>query len=256
MERLFLDILAEETQKGNKPSNTFRSVSINRVATTISEKFQVQCATKHVENHLRTIKNTWKTICTIREESGLGWDENLRMITCDEVTYDAIVTAHPKYGPYLNKKIDFYDEMALVVGQDMATGSFAKTFADIELDDVNEGSMPLNIDTQDIEEEKTKLSSSGTSKRKRKNVQDNVEDDHIKLVSEKLGEIAEALKKFTQDQTPHMYEEVMSMEKEGFDDEFLCEVFDYLGKNELEAKVFLAKKPKHRKLWLQKFPQS
>ncbi|KAK8511781.1 hypothetical protein V6N13_029372 [Hibiscus sabdariffa] len=145
--------------------------------------------------------------------------------------------------------------MAVVVGQDMATGSFARTFADIELDDDNECSMPLNFEIADVEEERTKISSSGTSKRKRKNTQENIEDDRIQFVGEKLGEIAEALKKFTEDKTPHLYEEVMLMEKEGFDDEFLCNVFDFLAKNECEAKAFLAKKMKHRKIWLQKFTQ-
>ncbi|KAK8594345.1 hypothetical protein V6N13_126153 [Hibiscus sabdariffa] len=245
MESLFLEILAEEAQKGNKPSNTFRAVSIKRVATTISERFQVQCDAKHVENHLRTVKNTWKTICTIREESELGWDDNMKMITCDRVTYDAAVTIHPKYASFLNKKIEFYDEMALVVGQDMATGSFAKTFADIDLDNAAECSLPLNFDNEDVAEERTKVSSSGTSKRKRKNLQESVDDDHIQFVGEKLGEIAEALKKFTEDKTPHLYEEVMSMEKEGFDDDFLCENgFDiYDG----SRKLILTKKTDKRK---------
>ncbi|KAL4346477.1 hypothetical protein GQ457_17G009830 [Hibiscus cannabinus] len=86
-----------------------------------------------------------------------------------------------------------------------------------------------------------------TSKSKRKNLQESVDDDHIHFVGEKLGEIAEALKKFTEDKTPQLYEEVMSMEKEDFDHDFLCDVFDFLAKNEFEAKVFLAKKAKHRK---------
>ncbi|KAK8496832.1 hypothetical protein V6N12_037107 [Hibiscus sabdariffa] len=137
----------------------------------------------------------------------------------------------------------------------MATGSFSRTFVDIELDDDNECSMSLNFEIADVEEERTKISSSGTSKRKRKNTQESVEDDRIQFVGEKLGEIAEALKIFTEDKTPHMYEEVMLMEKEGFDDEFLCNVFYFLAKNECEAKAFLAKKMKHRKILLQKFTQ-
>nr|XP_012466306.1 unnamed protein product [Gossypium raimondii] len=89
MEHVFLEILAEEARKGNKPSNTFKSVSINRVADAISERFQVQCDTKHVENHLRTVKNQWQIICKIRGESGFGWDDNMKMITCDRATYAA-----------------------------------------------------------------------------------------------------------------------------------------------------------------------
>ena len=48
-----------------------------------------------------------------------------------------IQQAHKKYEPFLNKSIDHYDEMALVVGKDMTIGSFARTFADIDLDDGN-----------------------------------------------------------------------------------------------------------------------
>ncbi|MBA0765338.1 hypothetical protein Gotri_014554 [Gossypium trilobum] len=36
-------------------------------------------------------------------------------------------------------------------------------------------------------------------------------------------------------------------EVEGFDDDFLCSMFDYLVGRESEAKVFLAKSTKHRK---------
>ncbi|MFQ6622189.1 hypothetical protein Gotur_001883 [Gossypium turneri] len=59
----------------------------------------------------------------------------MKMITCDRATYDAAVMAHKKYEPFLNKSIDHYDEMTLVVGKDMAAGSFARTFVDIDLDD-------------------------------------------------------------------------------------------------------------------------
>ncbi|PPD88692.1 hypothetical protein GOBAR_DD14370 [Gossypium barbadense] len=190
MEHVFLEILAEEARKGNKPSNTFKAVSINRVVDTISERFQVQCDAKHVENHLRT--------------------------------------AHKKYKPFLNKSIDHYDEMALVVGKDMAIGSFARTFADIDLDDGNENLMPVDCDNEETKEVRTNVSSSGTSKRKRKCGQESLVDEQIKFVGEQLGKIANALEQFTADKTSQLYEQLMSMEEEGFDDDFLCSVFDYL----------------------------
>ncbi|PPD98065.1 hypothetical protein GOBAR_DD04932 [Gossypium barbadense] len=165
------------TKKG-PPSN---SVSINRVVEAISEIFQFQCDAKHVENHLKTVKNQWQNICKIRGKSGFGWDDNMKMITCDRVTYDAAMMAHKKYEPFLNKSIDHYDEMALAVGKDTATGSFARTFADIYLDDSNQDSVPVDCDNEEAEE---------------------------------------------------LYEQVMSMEEEGFDDDFLCSVFDYLVSHE------------------------
>ncbi|MFQ6620404.1 hypothetical protein Gotur_000444 [Gossypium turneri] len=89
----------------------------------------------------------------------------MKMITCDKATYDAVVM---KYKPFLNKSIDHYDEMTLVVGKDIATGSFARTFADLDLDDGNQDSVPIDRDNEEIEEVRIKVSSSGTSKHKRK----------------------------------------------------------------------------------------
>ncbi|MBA0610985.1 hypothetical protein Godav_011706, partial [Gossypium davidsonii] len=65
------------------------------------------------------------------------------------------------------------------------------------------------------QEVRTNVSSSGTSKRKRKNVQESVVDEQIKFVGEQLGKISNALEQFTTDKTPQLYKQVMSMEEEG-----------------------------------------
>ncbi|MFQ6621532.1 hypothetical protein Gotur_002690 [Gossypium turneri] len=70
------------------------------------------------------------------------------------------------------------------------------------------------------------------------------------MIGEQLGKIANALEQFTADKTPQLYEQVMSMEEEGFDDYFLCSLFHYLVSHESEAKAFLVKSKKHKKIWL------
>ncbi|MFQ6647689.1 hypothetical protein Gotur_020952 [Gossypium turneri] len=109
--------------------------------------------------------------------------------------------------------------MALVVGKYKATRSFSRIFADIDLDD------------------------------------ESFVNEQIKFVGEQLSKIANGLEQFIEDKTPHLYREVISMEVEIFDDDFLCSVFDYLVGCKSEAKAFLAKNTKHRKIWLKKFSQ-
>ncbi|MBA0722028.1 hypothetical protein Golax_009516, partial [Gossypium laxum] len=99
--------------------------------------------------------------------------------------------------------------MALVVGKDMATRSFARTFTNINLDYGNQDSVPINGNSKDVEE--------------------------------KLGKIAHALEQFIEDKTPHLYREMISMEEEEFDDDFFCSVFDYLASRESNVNAFLAK---------------
>ncbi|MBA0648246.1 hypothetical protein Goklo_016007, partial [Gossypium klotzschianum] len=79
--------------------------------------------------------------------------------------------------------------MTLVVGKDMETMSFARTFSNIGLEYGNQDPMLVNCNNEYDKE------------------------------------------------TPHLYREVMSMEVEGFDDDFLCSMFDYLVGRESEAKV-------------------
>ncbi|MBA0855264.1 hypothetical protein Goshw_011354, partial [Gossypium schwendimanii] len=95
--------------------------------------------------------------------------------------------------------------MALVVGKNMTTESFTRTFAHIDLDN------------------------------------ENVVDEQIKFVGEQVRKISNALEQVTADKRPHLYKEVMSMKVKGFDDDFLCSVFDYLVGRESEAKAFLLK---------------
>nr|POE89251.1 hypothetical protein CFP56_72867 [Quercus suber] len=40
--------------------------------------------------------------------------------------------AHRKHAEYLNNKIEMYDELAIVVGKDIATSSFSKSYVDVE----------------------------------------------------------------------------------------------------------------------------
>ncbi|MBA0816567.1 hypothetical protein Gohar_001216 [Gossypium harknessii] len=66
--------------------------------------------------------------------------------------------------------------MTVVVGKDMTTESFARTFADIDLDDGNQDLVPVDYDNEEVEEVRTKVSSYGTFKHK-KNTQGSVIDE-------------------------------------------------------------------------------
>ncbi|KAJ8434656.1 hypothetical protein Cgig2_002202 [Carnegiea gigantea] len=87
---------------------------------TILKKFNVKCLPDHVDKHLRIMKTAWGIIAKLRNQSGCGWDENMRMIRMFPDVYNTYVEANPTHEKYLNKKIDMYDEMATVVGNDIA----------------------------------------------------------------------------------------------------------------------------------------
>jgi hypothetical protein len=69
---MLLEILAEEALKGSKPSSTFKAESFVKVVTEISQKFNMQCESKHVDYHLKTVKKRMGKITKLKNKSDFG----------------------------------------------------------------------------------------------------------------------------------------------------------------------------------------
>ena len=65
MHTTVLTLLAEESMKSNKPSNTFKAGSFPIIAKAISPQFGVECYPSFVENRLHTLRTIWSTIQTL-----------------------------------------------------------------------------------------------------------------------------------------------------------------------------------------------
>ena len=106
--------------------------------------------------------------------------------------------AHRKHAEYLNKKIEMYDELAIVVGKDTAMGSFSKSYVDIENELDNRDSVEFvtdNVEEGVVEKGKNAVESStigsGIFKsRKRGRAPFNADDSVLTDLSDQLKEIA------------------------------------------------------------------
>ncbi|KAL4614671.1 hypothetical protein ACB092_07G070200 [Castanea dentata] len=201
MHTTMLTVLAEEAPKGNKPSNTFKSDSFATVAKAISEQFGVECHSSYVENRMRTLRTMWTTIQTLQKKSGFGWDDSLKMITCDAKTYQEEVMVHRKHADFLNKKIEMYNELVIVVGKDMATSNFAKSYADIDTKLDNAESTKMVGDNGEegvVDKRKNVVKSSTTgstiSKSRKRGRAPPSDDSVLTDLSDQLKEIVVALK--------------------------------------------------------------
>ncbi|KAF8022266.1 hypothetical protein BT93_G2419 [Corymbia citriodora subsp. variegata] len=245
MEHVLLEILANEATKGNKPSSTFKPSSIARVVDTINDRFGISCELDHVEKHLKT--------------SGFNWDDKLKMVIAGKKEFDEYVSVHLSHEKYLNKMIDMYDEMALVVGRDMATGSFAKQLGDIDATEVDFSPIDIGDDFDELMKgSKTSSSTVPSEKRshKRRKCFDN--DDKLATLSTNIGEIASAIKSLSQNNIDpsqvhysQLYDEVMKMD--GYDEVTLGSIFDHLVENEKIGKAFMVKSANLQKVWIDKF---
>ena len=72
---------------------------------------------------------------------------------------------HRKHAEYLNKKIEMYDELTIVVGKDTAMGGFSKSYVDIENEPDNGDNAKFvadNVEEGVVEKGKNAIESSTT----------------------------------------------------------------------------------------------
>ncbi|XP_021724327.1 uncharacterized protein LOC110691699 [Chenopodium quinoa] len=158
---------------------------------------------------MRTVRANWGITSKVRGNSGFGWNDTVKMVTTSPNAYNNYIQENPSHEKYLNRKIDMYEEIAIVVGKDMARGDFSKSFADIELSNESGQGQP------------TSMTENGPSKSDR--------------------EVVSALKKFSNNQidVEKLYEEIMKMDD--FEEAVRDAAFDHLVEREMLAKAFFDK---------------
>ncbi|KAL0003557.1 hypothetical protein SO802_017338 [Lithocarpus litseifolius] len=173
-----------------------------------------------------------------------------------------VALAHRKHANYLNKKIEMYDELAIVVGKDMATGSFAKSYVDIDTEQENAESTEMVGDNGEegvVDKGKNAVESSTTgstlSKSRKRGRAPPPDDNALTYLSDQLKEIAVALKEINRGPVDYigLYFEVMAKVADGYSEDMLATTFDHLCENKKAARGFLAKNAKLRKLWMDSF---
>ena len=139
-----------------------------------------------------------------------------------------------------------YEAMTIVVGKDMATGNYAKSYADVNLEE-NTEEQSISIENEEEYEETSKkkeTSSSSTQKRQYRKRNRMYEDDGVEKLSKQIGDVVFAIQSLCKNQLDvnALYTEVMK--SEGFDEITLGDAFDHLVQNEMLTKAFMIKNAK------------
>ena len=156
-----------------------------------------------------------------------------------------------------------YDELAIVVGKDTATGGFSKSYVDLEHAPDNGDNVEFvtdNVEEDVVEKGKNTVESSttgsGISKScKRNHSVSNADESVLIDLSDQLKEIVVALKEINRGPIDYtaLYNEVVTMMADGYSEDMLVTAFDHLCENEKIARGCLAKNARLRKMWLDSF---
>jgi len=132
----------------------------------------------------------------------------------------------------------------------MATENYAKSYVDVNLEENTEEQL-ISIENEGEYKETLKgkeTSSSSAQKRQYRKRNRMYEDDSVKKLSKKIGDVVFAIQSLSKNQLDvnELYTEVMKIE--GFDKITLGDAFDHLVQHEMLAKAFMAKNANLRKI--------
>ncbi|KAJ8747769.1 hypothetical protein K2173_011421 [Erythroxylum novogranatense] len=105
----------------------------------------------HIESCCKLLKKQYHAIYDARnsgETSGFGWDDEKKCVTADIDVWSAYLKTHPDNSFMRNRSFPYYDKLAIIWGQDRATGKNAEAPVDMleniireeNLDEENEAS--------------------------------------------------------------------------------------------------------------------
>ncbi|KAK3164553.1 hypothetical protein QOZ80_1AG0020970 [Eleusine coracana subsp. coracana] len=119
--RRFCQLIAS----GVRTDKGFKEVHLNQVAKDLQEFTGNEVTGTQVYNHLRKWRRRWIRVTKLRELSDALWDEDNFMISLEDEHYKVHVKAHPKDVDLLNKPIENYQQMQIIIANGLATCKFS-----------------------------------------------------------------------------------------------------------------------------------
>ena len=157
-----------------------------------------------------------------------------------------------------------YDELAIVVGKDIATSNFAKSYIDLDIQQENgndieivanngEGVVDKGEKRKNVVESFT--TGSTASKSHKRGCAPPSDDSVLTDLSDQLKEIVVALKEINRGPVDYtsLYIEVMAIASDRYSEDMLATAFDHLCENKKATRGFLAKNAKLKKLWMDSY---
>ncbi|XP_020098170.1 uncharacterized protein LOC109716957 [Ananas comosus] len=172
-----------------KGENGFRNGYFGRLEKMITERLP-GCglrASPHIESRVKYLKQKYCAITEILSKTGVTWDDQRKIISCDKKWYDDWCKMHESAKGLWGMPFPHLDVLAEIYGKDRATGEGVETFVDavhnIENEEANpmlayiEGGCPNVVDDDNENETQSAERAASSSSRKAKKHKSNKEKE-------------------------------------------------------------------------------
>ncbi|KAL5716015.1 hypothetical protein ACHQM5_017759 [Ranunculus cassubicifolius] len=240
--------LAERARSGEKKGRSFGKPILTKAARAVFDEFKEECRVENVESWLKTAKKKYTRIMELRDKkSGWSWNDADKIIKVDRDIAAEFIEENAYAKDLLNVPLLDFEYLRLVCGEDLATGSYAKSNSDGQSENVAE---EATSEAQDVVGPST---TNHPNDNPRKRTRQYFMEEAVQTVSGLTKEITRLTNAIGSDQEfcNRVFDEVMTMVE--FDDFVLNKAFEHLTENPLVGRQFVARRHEMRVVWLKEF---
>ncbi|XP_077219784.1 uncharacterized protein LOC143857097 [Tasmannia lanceolata] len=268
MDKVLVDTLLVQIAEGFKIPNGFKDHAYVAAATAMNAFFNLQLNKEHIKNRIKTMKETYKSVCIILSRSGFGWDNETKMVTCEREVYDDYVAAHPKHKKHFTTHHVLHDDMCKIFGDEFAKGAGARTRENqsiassqpVSLDDIGDDfaddHTPMShhqpspeADPTNGGSETSPLRRDGT--RRQRSRHGGAHLDSMSRISTSMDKVADAL---TGDRPPAYLAQLREAVRGvgGFSQDILLRTTEYLTINPSQVHIFIMYEEDERRSYIRR----
>ncbi|RVW40375.1 L10-interacting MYB domain-containing protein [Vitis vinifera] len=161
IEKIFIDIMVIEVNKGNMDSGTFSTNTWRRILLEINSQGKRNFNLKQLKQKFNRLRAMHREFFDILKHTGFGWDAETNMVHTLKETWKNYIWAHPNTKRFRSKGYPNYNLMGLIFNPSTTIGALhysstqdpPNTDDEDEMDDnLEHGGVHVDVDTKILDD--------------------------------------------------------------------------------------------------------
>ncbi|KAL6318090.1 hypothetical protein AAG906_035235 [Vitis piasezkii] len=157
IEKIFIDIMVNEVNKGNMDSGTFSTNTWRRILLEVNSQGKRNFNLKQLKQKFNRLRAMHREFSDLLKHTGFGWDAETNTVHALEETWQNYIRAHPNAKRFRSKGCPNYNLLGLIFNPSTATGALhysstqdpPNTDDEDEMDDnLEHGGVHVDVDTE------------------------------------------------------------------------------------------------------------
>ncbi|RVX04394.1 L10-interacting MYB domain-containing protein [Vitis vinifera] len=201
-EKIFIDIMVNEVNKGNMDSGTFSTNTWRMILLEVNSQGKRNFNLKQLKQKFNRLRAMHREFSDLLKHTGFGWDAETNTVHALEETWQNYIRAHPNAKRFRSKGCPNYNLLGLIFNPSTATGALhysstqdpPNTDDEDEMDDnLEHGGVHVDVDTEIPDDPPQPEMAGGVTTRSGKSVTDSLLERKGKKES-RLSQMGDALK--------------------------------------------------------------